>query len=163
MPAPHHSFFTGWMLFLTPNPQCQKQRDLYSESNEVVNQKYEQQKQPFNGTTCRTTRASRYQKVGGRNMLEVFWCHAVNQLQVRNGWKTAKPHGSSGSNWGLEWCRAIPTMIRILSCFSFCSFRASEANGSIDADNPTESRLILVASASTSSIPHLICRIPFLL
>jgi len=72
MPAPHHSFFTGWMLFLTPNPQCQKQRDLYSESNEVVNQKYEQQQQPFNGTTCKTTVASQYQKVGGRNMPQVF-------------------------------------------------------------------------------------------
>jgi len=22
-PAPHHSIFTGWMLFLTPNQQCQ--------------------------------------------------------------------------------------------------------------------------------------------
>jgi len=22
-PAPHQSFFTGWMLFLTPNQQCQ--------------------------------------------------------------------------------------------------------------------------------------------
>jgi len=150
------------MLFLTPNPQCQKQRDLYSESNEVVNQKYEQQQQPFNGTTCKTTLASQHQKVGGRNMPQMFRCHAVNQLQVRNGCKTAKPRASSGSNWGLEWCRAIPTMIRILSCFCFCSFRASEANGSIDADDPTGCRLILVASASASIIPHLICRILFL-
>jgi len=23
MPVPHHSIFTGWMLFLTPNQQCQ--------------------------------------------------------------------------------------------------------------------------------------------
>jgi len=23
MPTPHHSIFTGWMLFLTPNQQCQ--------------------------------------------------------------------------------------------------------------------------------------------
>jgi len=22
-PTPHHSIFTGWMLFLTPNQQCQ--------------------------------------------------------------------------------------------------------------------------------------------
>jgi len=23
MPTPHHSIFIGWMLFLTPNQQCQ--------------------------------------------------------------------------------------------------------------------------------------------
>jgi len=23
MPASHHSVFTGWMLFLTPNQQCE--------------------------------------------------------------------------------------------------------------------------------------------
>jgi len=26
MPAPHHSIFTGQMLFLTPNQQCQTQK-----------------------------------------------------------------------------------------------------------------------------------------
>jgi len=27
MPAPHHLIFTGWMLFLTPNKQCQSTED----------------------------------------------------------------------------------------------------------------------------------------
>jgi len=30
MPACHHSIFTGWMLFLMPNQQCQKTEGIYS-------------------------------------------------------------------------------------------------------------------------------------
>jgi len=29
MPAPHHSFFAGWMLFLMPNHQCQNTEGKY--------------------------------------------------------------------------------------------------------------------------------------
>jgi len=29
-PTPHHSIFTGWMLFLTPNQQCQSSEGIKS-------------------------------------------------------------------------------------------------------------------------------------
>jgi len=28
-PTPHHSIFAGWMLFLTPNQQCQSSEGIY--------------------------------------------------------------------------------------------------------------------------------------
>ena len=52
-PTPHHSIFTSWMLFLTPNQQCQS-----TEGNKHTHT----HTHPFNGPLSGTTQVSHYQK-----------------------------------------------------------------------------------------------------
>jgi len=56
-PTPHHSIFTGRVLFLTPNQQCQS-----TEGNKIVTVIVTH---TFNGPLSGTTRVSRYRK--GKN------------------------------------------------------------------------------------------------
>ena len=56
MPTPHHSIFTGRVLFLTPNQQCQSPEGILC----FIRQ--QQQQQPFNGRLSGTTWVGRYQK-----------------------------------------------------------------------------------------------------
>ena len=52
----HHSIFTGQMLFLTPNQQCQSTEGTSTKSNHNTHT------QPFNGPFSGIIQVSRYQK-----------------------------------------------------------------------------------------------------
>jgi len=57
-PTPHHSIFTGWMLFLTPTEQCQSTEGKHS----CKIKKKHTHTRAFNGPFSGTTWVSRYQK-----------------------------------------------------------------------------------------------------
>ena len=76
--TPHHSIFTGRMLFLMPNQQCQSTEGNYRPITTL---------QPFNGLFSRTTWVSRYQKgktnldFTGASDSEWQW-HQLDHMQV---------------------------------------------------------------------------------
>ena len=57
IPTPHHSIFTGRMLFLTPNEQCQSTHARTHARTHAYTHTH-----PFNGSFSGTTQVSRYQK-----------------------------------------------------------------------------------------------------
>ena len=82
--TPHHSIFTGWMLFLTPNQKCQSTEGL---TRKLLTKHTHTHTHPFNGPLSGTTRVSRYQKgktnldfTGARDS-EWQW-HQLGHMQV---------------------------------------------------------------------------------
>ena len=83
-PTPHHSIFTGWMLFLTPNQQCQSTEGNVKVTTHV---------HPFNSPLSETIQVSQCQK-GKTNLdfteardSEWQW-HQLGHMQVCNSLQT---------------------------------------------------------------------------
>ena len=63
------------------------------------------------------------EKIGDRNMPQMPWCHAVNELRVsqQQGGRKTITNPFQAANRGMERWWEHPTKVRVLPCFQFCS------------------------------------------